>query len=91
MSDNGGSYIVLVVDDSPETLSLLTDTLEDAGITALVARSGGAALSLIERVKPDVILMDAVMPEMDGFEACRRIKQNKDTAHVPVRGSRIAR
>jgi len=84
MSENGGSYIVLVVDDSPETLSLLTDTLEDAGITALVARSGGAALSLIERVKPDVILMDAVMPEMDGFETCRRIKQNKDTAHVPV-------
>jgi DNA-binding NarL/FixJ family response regulator len=83
MSDNG-SYIVLVVDDSPETLSLLTDTLEDAGITALVARSGAAALSLIERVTPDVVLMDAVMPEMDGFEACRRIKQNKDTAHVPV-------
>ncbi len=81
---NDSSYIVLVVDDSPETLSLLTDTLEDAGITALVARSGGAALSLIERVRPDVILMDAVMPEMDGFEACRRIKQNKDTAHVPV-------
>lgn len=84
MNDNGGSYIVLVVDDSPETLSLLTDTLEDAGITALVARSGGAALSLIDRVMPDVILMDAVMPEMDGFETCRRIRQNKDTAHVPV-------
>ncbi|MEN3951790.1 response regulator [Iodidimonas sp. SYSU 1G8] len=82
--DLGSSYIVLVVDDSPETLSLLTDTLEDAGITALVARSGGAALSLIERVTPDVILMDAMMPEMDGFEACRRIKQNKATAHVPV-------
>ena len=83
-TEPGTSYIVLVVDDSPETLSLLTDTLEDAGITALVARSGGAALSLIERVTPDVILMDAVMPEMDGFETCRRIKQNKDTAHVPV-------
>jgi DNA-binding NarL/FixJ family response regulator len=83
-TEPGASYIVLVVDDSPETLSLLTDTLEDAGITALVARSGGAALSLIERVTPDVILMDAVMPEMDGFETCRRIKQNKDTAHVPV-------
>ncbi|MBI1182205.1 MAG: response regulator [Alphaproteobacteria bacterium] len=78
------SYIVLVVDDSPETLSLLTDTLEEAGITALVARSGGAALSLIDRVTPDVILMDAVMPEMDGFEACRQIKLNKDMSHVPV-------
>jgi DNA-binding NarL/FixJ family response regulator len=82
--DRSASYIVLVVDDSPETLSLLTDTLEDAGITALVARSGGAALALIERVTPDVVLMDAVMPEMDGFETCRRIKQNKDMSHVPV-------
>jgi len=76
--------IVLVVDDSPESLSLLTDALEENGFTALVARSGRAALTLIERMPPDVILMDAVMPEMDGFETCRRIKDNRDYAHIPI-------
>ena len=53
-------------------------------MTVLVAREGEHALSIIERVLPDVILMDAVMPGTDGFETCRRLKQNKALAHVPV-------
>jgi DNA-binding response OmpR family regulator/DNA-binding CsgD family transcriptional regulator len=76
--------IVLVVDDSPDTLSLLTDAIEEAGMTVLVARGGDDALSIIDKVVPDVILMDAVMPGPDGFETCRRLKQNKGLAHVPV-------
>ena len=76
--------IVLVVDDSPETLSLLTDALEEAGVTVLVAVEGANALALVEQITPDVILMDAVMPGMDGFETCRRLKTNKALAHVPV-------
>jgi DNA-binding NarL/FixJ family response regulator len=76
--------IVLVVDDSPETLRMLTDALEEAGMTVLVAREGEYALSIIERVLPDVILMDAIMPGTDGFETCRRLKQNKALAHVPI-------
>ncbi|MCK0209297.1 response regulator [Starkeya koreensis] len=76
--------IVLVVDDSPETLSLLTDALEAAGATVLVATEGANALALVERITPDVILMDAVMPGMDGFETCRQLKRNKSVAHVPV-------
>jgi DNA-binding NarL/FixJ family response regulator len=76
--------IVLVVDDSPETLRLLTDALEDAGMTVLVAREGEHALSIVERVLPDIILMDAVMPGADGFATTRRLKQNKAMAHVPV-------
>jgi DNA-binding NarL/FixJ family response regulator len=76
--------IVLVVDDSPETLRMLTDALEEAGMTVLVAREGEYALSIMERVRPDVILMDALMPGTDGFETCRRLKQNKALAHVPV-------
>jgi len=76
--------IVLVVDDSPETLRLLTDALEDAGMTVLVAREGEHALSIVEKVLPDVILMDALMPGTDGFETCRRLKQNKALTHVPV-------
>jgi DNA-binding NarL/FixJ family response regulator len=76
--------IVLVVDDSPETLRMLTDAIEEAGMTVLVAREGDYALSIIERVLPDVILLDALMPGMDGFETCRRLKQNKALAHVRV-------
>jgi DNA-binding response OmpR family regulator/DNA-binding CsgD family transcriptional regulator len=76
--------IVLVVDDSPETLRLLTDAIEAAGMTVLVAREGEHALSIVEKVLPDVILMDALMPGMDGFETCRRLKRNSTLAHVPV-------
>jgi DNA-binding NarL/FixJ family response regulator len=76
--------IVLVVDDSPETLRFLTDAIEDAGMTVLVAREGEHALSIVEKVRPDVILMDALMPGTDGFETCRRLKQNKSLAHVPI-------
>jgi len=76
--------IVLVVDDSPNTLRMLTDAIEGAGMTVLVALEGNQALSLIQRVTPDVILMDAVMPGMDGFEICRRLKQDGAMRHVPV-------
>jgi DNA-binding response OmpR family regulator len=76
--------IVLVVDDSPETLRLLTDAIESAGMTVLVALEGEHAISIVEKALPDVILMDALMPGMDGFETCRRLKRNKTLTHVPV-------
>ncbi len=76
--------IVLVVDDSPETLRLLTDAIEDAGMTVLVAREGEHALSIVEKVVPDVILMDALMPGTDGFATCRKLKQTRALAHVPI-------
>lgn len=76
--------IVLVVDDSPDTLRMLTDAIEESGKTVLVARAGVQALSMIEKIKPDVILMDAVMPGMDGFETCRRLRQMKELTHVPI-------
>ncbi len=75
---------MLVVDDSPDTLRMLTDAIEEAGMTVLVAREGEHALSIVGKVTPDVILMDAVMPGTDGFETCRRLKQNRALAHVPV-------
>jgi DNA-binding response OmpR family regulator len=80
----GDRDIVLVVDDSPETLRLLTDALEEAGMTVLVARAGEHALSIVEKVIPDVVLMDAVMPGTDGFATCRKLKQNRALAHVPI-------
>ncbi len=76
--------IALVVDDSPETLSMLTDALEESGISVLVARDGMTALALVERVAPDVILLDAVMPGLDGFDTCRRLKRNSTLSHIPV-------
>ena len=75
---------VLVVDDSPETLGFVTEALKKTGIAVLVATSGEAALSVCDRVTPDTILMDAVMPGLDGFETCRRIKENPALQHVPV-------
>jgi len=76
--------IVLVVDDSPDTLRMLTDAIEEAGMTVLVARERAQAISMIDKVTPDVILMDAVMPGMDGFETSRQLKRDKGLAHVPV-------
>jgi DNA-binding NarL/FixJ family response regulator len=79
-----GRAIVLVVDDSPETLSVLIDAFESAGVTSLVARDGAAALDLLERVTPDLILLDALMPGLDGFATCRRIKARPAFETTPV-------
>ncbi|QLF71099.1 response regulator transcription factor [Peteryoungia desertarenae] len=76
--------IVLLVDDSPEALGFLTDALEEAGFSVLIATSGHAALSIVDRISPDVILLDAVMPGIDGFETCTRLKANPAVAQVPV-------
>ena len=79
-----GRATVLVVDDSPGTLGVLNETLEDAGYSVLMAQSAAAAMAVISRVPPDVILLDAVMPEMDGYEACRRIRRNPTMIAVPI-------
>lgn len=78
------SDTVLVVDDTPESLRFLTDTLEAAGISVLIATSGDAALELLEHVVPDLILMDALMPGMDGFETTRAIKAHPAGTHLPI-------
>ena len=75
---------ILVVDDTPETLGLLTDTLDHAGFTVLIAMDGNSALELLDQITPDLVLMDAVMPGISGFESCRRIKQEKMLANLPV-------
>jgi DNA-binding response OmpR family regulator/DNA-binding CsgD family transcriptional regulator len=75
---------ILVVDDTPETLGFLTDTLDGAGFTVLIATDGESALALVDQITPDLILMDALMPGMNGFETCRRLKNEKLLSHVPV-------
>ncbi|WP_105414785.1 MULTISPECIES: DNA-binding response regulator [unclassified Neorhizobium] len=76
--------IVLLVDDSPETLGFLTEALEKSGFSVLIATAGQSALNIVERITPDLILLDAVMPGMDGFETCRKLKTNGGIAQVPV-------
>jgi DNA-binding NarL/FixJ family response regulator len=75
---------VLIVDDEPTMLRLLIDTLEPAGFNVLVALQGEMALVLLDQITPDVIVLDAMMPGIDGFETCRRIKQRAALALVPV-------
>jgi DNA-binding response OmpR family regulator/DNA-binding CsgD family transcriptional regulator len=75
---------VLVVDDQPAMLNLLIAAFEPAGFNVLVALAGEMALTMLQQITPDVILLDAMMPGLDGFEVCRRIKQRPALALVPV-------
>jgi DNA-binding NarL/FixJ family response regulator len=81
---NTNSGIILVVDDSPETLGLLNEALESAGYAVLIALEGKQALTIAEHITPDMVLLDAMMPGMDGFETCQRLKANKDLEKIPV-------
>ena len=76
--------VALVIDDSPETLRLLTDALDNAGMTVMVALDGAAAMRIVDQITPDIILLDAVMPGMDGFETCRKLKREGALSNVPV-------
>ncbi|MFD1702896.1 response regulator [Methylopila henanensis] len=84
MSEAARRTVVLVVDDSPETLAMLTAALEGAGMIALVATDGAGAIAAVGHAAPDLVLLDAVMPGMDGFEACRRLKRLPALADVPI-------
>ena len=75
---------VLLVDDNPTNLSVLFDALAQSGLRLLVAEDGEAALEQIQYAKPDIILLDVMMPCMDGFETCRRLKSNPDTKNIPI-------
>ena len=75
---------VLIVDDNPENLRLLRDILNEHGYTVRPAASGKLAIQSVQRKLPDIILLDIRMPEMNGYEVCRILKENKDTEQVPV-------
>jgi DNA-binding response OmpR family regulator/DNA-binding CsgD family transcriptional regulator len=84
LPDRSHSDVVLIVDDVPDNLSLLHDALDESGYTVLVATNGESALQRAVQALPDVVLLDAVMPGMDGFEVARRLKARADTAHIPI-------
>lgn len=83
MTGEGGARI-LVVDDFPENVRLLEALLEPRGYEVLSANDGRAALELVESAQPDLVLLDVVMPELDGYAVCRRLREREETAMLPV-------
>lgn len=83
VNEFGGEQILLV-DDNPINLQILYKTLQGSGYRLLIAKSGESALEIAERVRPSLVLLDIMMPGMDGFEVCYRLKQNPHTADVAV-------
>src|SRR2546422_7528681 len=75
---------ILVVDDTPKNVKLLADLLTVKGYTVVTAASGAEALKQVEAERPDMVLLDVVMPEMTGYEVCRKIRENPATGILPV-------
>jgi CheY-like chemotaxis protein/DNA-binding CsgD family transcriptional regulator len=78
------SALILIVDDVLDNLAVLHDALDESGYTVLVAGNGLTAIQIAKDAQPDLILLDAIMPEMDGFEVCRKLKADVNTSHIPV-------
>lgn len=76
--------VILAVDDKPENLSLLFDLLDGKGYEVLISQNGESALARAEATQPDLILLDVMMPGIDGFETCRKLKANHVTAEIPI-------
>jgi PAS domain S-box-containing protein len=75
---------ILIVDDHPTNIKVLSDLLMAYGFEVLIAKDGENALQKLQRVSPDLILLDILMPGMDGFETCRRLKAQESTQDIPV-------
>ena len=75
---------ILVIDDTPANLNVLFEVLNEAGFNVLIAKNGERGLQRVSYAKPDLILLDVMMPDVDGFEVCRRVKQNPETRNIPV-------
>ena len=76
--------VVLIVDDVPDNLAVLHDALDESGYTVLIATNGEQALQRAVQAKPDIVLLDAMMPGIDGFEVARRLKADAATSHIPI-------
>ena len=76
--------VILIIDDSPTELHLFQNMLERGGFSTLVADSGEEGLRQAKAARPDCILMDVVMPGMNGFQATRKLTQDPDTSGIPV-------
>ena len=84
MSEEEKLASVLIVDDTPANLDVLQDMLASSGYEMLIAINGESALKQAEYAGPDIILLDVMMPGINGFETCRRLKQQESTREIPV-------
>jgi signal transduction histidine kinase len=84
MTTNNNRGTILIVDDIPANLEVLLEVLGSSGFEVLVAVDGQSAIEQVEYAYPDIILLDVVMPGIDGFETCRRLKENEKTREIPV-------
>ncbi|MDD4650553.1 MAG: response regulator transcription factor [Desulfoplanes sp.] len=75
---------ILIVEDEPDILNLLAFNLENSGFEVIKAEDGYKALEKVRRESPDLVLLDLMLPKMDGLSVCRRIKENPGTRHLPV-------
>src|SRR5262245_65904615 len=79
-----GEARILVVDDIPANVRLLEAVLEPRGYDVVSAPDGVAALELVASTKPDIVLLDVMMPQLDGYAVCRRVREQEETAVLPV-------
>ena len=84
INENQEKPVVLVVDDNPQNLELLLAYIEDVDCTTISASSGQEALDIIKKMKPDLVLLDVMMPKISGFEVCKRVKNDQSTADIPI-------
>ena len=81
---NDATEAILLVDDNPTNLQLLFETLDGRGYKLLIAKDGKTALSITRKAGPNLILLDIMMPGIDGFEVCERLKNDQMTRMIPV-------
>ncbi|MEJ2050499.1 MAG: response regulator, partial [Calditrichota bacterium] len=85
MTENNGKNVkILVVDDSRESIDLLLYFLKPANYQIFTAMDGEEALKQVEKISPDIILLDIMLPKIDGFEVCKRLKAKQSTFHIPI-------
>jgi sigma-B regulation protein RsbU (phosphoserine phosphatase) len=82
--NKSGTESILLVDDNPTNLQVLFQTLEGVGCKLLIAKNGQGALAIAAKAFPNLILLDIMMPDIDGYEVCRKLKSNPATADIPV-------
>lgn len=75
---------ILVVDDTPDIVHFLVVRLRSEGFDTLTAYNGLDGLTIAERDRPDLIILDVMMPQLNGFQVCRKLKENPELAHIPV-------
>jgi DNA-binding response OmpR family regulator len=84
MDDSSSAARIMVVDDDADTLAILAHHVKQEGFVPLAASSGSECLRLVREHKVDLVLLDLMMPDMDGFEVCKALRDDPDTAEIPI-------